>query len=91
MFFASCIASELTSSLSEVCAITDDGDTICLLMWQAVFYFSDFSEDSAPSSDVCEYGGGGFSHHQAADSAGCPAIQLHSDMNYLAILSDPTD
>ena len=38
MFSASCVASELTSSL---CAITDGGDTICLLTWQAVFYFSD--------------------------------------------------
>ena len=91
MFFASCVASELTDSLSALCAITDGGDTICLLTWQAVFYFSDVSEDSAPSFDVCEYGGGGSSHHQAADSAVCPAIQFHRDMNYLETPSDPTD
>ena len=40
--FPSCVPKGLTSSLTqrEVAAIIDDSDILCLLVWEAVFYFS---------------------------------------------------
>ena len=40
--FPSCVPKELTISLTqrEVAAIIDDSDILCLLVWEAVFYFS---------------------------------------------------
>ena len=38
LFFLSWIPSRLTSSLPVVAAITDDSDTLCLLMWQEIFH-----------------------------------------------------
>ena len=38
--FPSWVPSGLTSSLLAVIAIADDCDILCLLIWQAIFYFS---------------------------------------------------